>query len=70
MVNSRKLIGITEYVKLYTKCRINGSRDNRVRLYYYDKNVGNRPLTKKKSFGTSMKGLEKNRREFVKENKI
>jgi hypothetical protein len=27
-------------------------------------------LKKKKSFGTSMKGLEKNRREFVKENKI
>jgi hypothetical protein len=57
MVNSRKLIGITEYVKLYTKCRINGCRDNRVRLYYYDKNVGNRPLKKKKVIWNIYEGI-------------
>jgi hypothetical protein len=34
MVNSRELIGTTEYLTLYTRCRINRCRYNRVRLYF------------------------------------
>jgi hypothetical protein len=33
MVNSDELIGSTEYLTLYTRCRINRCRYNRVRLY-------------------------------------
>jgi hypothetical protein len=32
MVNSEELIGTTEYLTLYTRCRINRCRYNRVRL--------------------------------------
>jgi hypothetical protein len=35
MVNSEELIGNTEYLTLYTRCRINLRRYNRVRLYNY-----------------------------------
>jgi hypothetical protein len=34
MFNSEELIGITEYLTLYTGCRINRYRYNRVRLYF------------------------------------
>jgi hypothetical protein len=34
MVNSEELIGTTEYLTLQRRCRINGCRYNRVRLYY------------------------------------
>jgi hypothetical protein len=37
MVNSEKLIGITEYLTLYTRFRINRCRYNRVRLYFNEK---------------------------------
>jgi hypothetical protein len=33
MVNSEALTGTTEYLTLYTRCRINRCRYNRVRLY-------------------------------------
>jgi hypothetical protein len=33
MVNSEELIGTTEYLTLYTKCRINRWRYSRVGLY-------------------------------------
>jgi hypothetical protein len=33
MANSEGLIGTTEYLTLYTRCRINRGRYNRVRLY-------------------------------------
>jgi len=33
MVNSEELIGTTGYLTLYTRCRINRFRYNRVRLY-------------------------------------
>jgi hypothetical protein len=33
MINSEELIGITEYLTLQTRCRINRCRYNRVRLY-------------------------------------
>jgi hypothetical protein len=33
MVNSEELIGITEHVTLYKRCRLNRCRYNRVRLY-------------------------------------
>jgi hypothetical protein len=33
MVNSEELIGTIEYPTLYTRCRINRCRYNRVRLY-------------------------------------
>jgi hypothetical protein len=35
MVNSEELIGTTEYLTLYTKCRIKRCHYNRVQLYYY-----------------------------------
>jgi hypothetical protein len=35
MVNSEELIGTTEHLTLYTRCRINRRRYNRVRLYIY-----------------------------------
>jgi hypothetical protein len=34
MVNSDELISTTEYLTLYTRCRINRCRYNRVRLYF------------------------------------
>ena len=34
MVNSGELIGSTEYLTLYTRCRINRCRYNRVRLHF------------------------------------
>jgi hypothetical protein len=34
MVNSEELVGITEYLTLYTRCRVNQYRYNRVRLYF------------------------------------
>jgi hypothetical protein len=34
MVNSDELLGTTEYLTLYTWCRINRCRYNRVRLYF------------------------------------
>jgi hypothetical protein len=34
MVNSEELIGTTEYVTLYKRCRLNRSRYNRFRLYF------------------------------------
>jgi hypothetical protein len=34
VVNSEKLIGTTEYLTLYTRCRINRCRYNRVRPVY------------------------------------
>jgi hypothetical protein len=33
MVNSEELIGTTEYLTLYTRCRINRCRHNRAALY-------------------------------------
>jgi hypothetical protein len=33
MVNSEELIGTTECVMLWMRCRINGCRYNRVQLY-------------------------------------
>jgi hypothetical protein len=33
MVNSEELIGTTEYVTLYARCRINQCRYNRLRRY-------------------------------------
>jgi hypothetical protein len=33
MVNSKELIGTTEYLTLHTRCHINRCRYNRVRLY-------------------------------------
>jgi hypothetical protein len=33
VVNSEELIATTEYLTLYTECRINRCRYNRVRLY-------------------------------------
>jgi hypothetical protein len=33
-VNSEELIGTTEHVTLYTRCRLNRCRYNRVRLYF------------------------------------
>jgi hypothetical protein len=33
MVNSEELIGIAQYLTLYTRCRLNRCRYNRVRLY-------------------------------------
>ena len=35
MVNSEELIGTTEYLTLWTRCRINRFRYNRVLLYVY-----------------------------------
>ena len=34
MVNSEELIGTTEHLTLYTRCRFNRYRYNRVRLYF------------------------------------
>jgi hypothetical protein len=34
MYNSKELIGTTGHVTLYTKCRLNRCRYNRVRLQY------------------------------------
>jgi hypothetical protein len=34
MVNIEELIGATEYLTLYTRCRLNRCRYNRVRLQY------------------------------------
>jgi hypothetical protein len=34
MVNSVELIGTTEYLTIYTRCRINRCRYNRVRMYF------------------------------------
>jgi hypothetical protein len=34
MVNNEELIGTTEYLTLWTRCRINQCRYNRVRLYF------------------------------------
>jgi hypothetical protein len=33
MVNSEELIGIIEYLTLYTRCRLNRCRYNRVQLH-------------------------------------
>jgi hypothetical protein len=33
MVNSEELIGTTEYLTLYARCRVNRCRYNRVQLY-------------------------------------
>jgi hypothetical protein len=33
MVNSEELIGTTEHVTLYARCRLNRCRYNRIRLY-------------------------------------
>jgi hypothetical protein len=43
MINSEELIGTTEYLTLYTRCRINPFRYNRVPLYIWlcKKKVGN-----------------------------
>jgi len=37
MVNSEELIGTTEYLTHYTRCRINRCRRNPVRLYRNNK---------------------------------
>ena len=39
MVNSEELIGTREYLTLYTTCRVNRCRYNRVREYYMLLNI-------------------------------
>jgi hypothetical protein len=40
MVKSEELIGTTDYLTLYTRCRINRYRYNRFRLYFEERTTG------------------------------